>query len=102
MKKRLLNISKNLIIIFTLVFIFINIPTSVFAAEIEVNNLIKQTVSGWYLIPRDISIIILLVLLAVAGFKILLSGIADKKALYKELIVDLHNLYPDCLNRKLY
>ena len=77
MNKKLLNIFKNLIIVFTLVLIFFNILTSsVFAANSMQDNqfstYMKEKIAMWYFIIRAIAIGVMVIVGILLAFKYLL------------------------------
>lgn len=90
MKERLLNILKNLIIILALVVVLIIIlETTVFANSVGIEVLMKQKISGWYMIIRNVSLAAMLVLLLIVGMKLLVFSVSpEDKALFKKLIID--------------
>ncbi len=49
---------------------------------------LRQTVSNWYVILRDISLVALLSVLVYAGIRIIISSTAGDKAKYKQMLVD--------------
>lgn len=89
MRKKLLNILKNLIIIITLVLILSSIPTSVFAVDSNLATVMKQKISSWYMIIRAVSLAVMLILLIVLGIRLgVMTVSAYDKALLKRLLVD--------------
>lgn len=49
---------------------------------------LKSTVSNWYIILRDISLVALLSVLVYIGIRILISSTANDKAKYKQMLLD--------------
>lgn len=59
--------------------------------EIEIQSTagaIRSTISNWYTILRDISLVALLSVLVYVGIRIVISSTANDKAKYKQMIVD--------------
>jgi len=94
MNKKLLNIFKNLIIVFTLVLIFFNILTSsVFAANSMQDNqfstYMKEKIAMWYFIIRAIAIGVMVIVGILLAFKyLLLEKTPENISKFKELFVD--------------
>ena len=86
--KKILN-KNNLILILIIMTLFnLIMPTVSYAANISINDVLKETVAGWYAILRAISVAVMLILLLVIAIKGAVSNNAGDKSLLKRMLGD--------------
>ena len=86
--KKVLN-KNNLIFILILMTLFnLIMPNISYAATVSINDTLKETIAGWYMISRGLVIGALLILLLVLMIKAAISSNAGDKALLKRMLLD--------------
>ena len=86
--KKILN-KNNLIFILILMTLFnLMMPNISYAANISINDVLKETVAGWYMILRGLGIGAMIVLLLVLVIKAALSRRSSDEALVKRMLLD--------------
>lgn len=86
--KKVLN-KNNLIFILILMTLFnLMMPNISYAATVSINDQVKETIAGWYMILRGLVIGALLILLLVLVIKAAITSSVGDKAILKRMLID--------------
>lgn len=87
MLKKLLNKNNLIIGIITLCLVILAIPNVVFADSYPLSDYLKETIAAWYVFIKYFCLAIMFIVFLVLGIKAAISGVAEDKARFKEMLI---------------